>query len=231
MEQQKRVRHWDRQDRPRDRLYEKKPYELATAELLAMIIGPGNAQCNGLQLAQNVLASCNHQLSELSKRSVGELMKIRGIGRTKASAIVAFAELSRRREIEKAVEKECLKSSTDTAAYLSPRFRDLNYEAFGVLFLNSAGQIIKFEMVSAGGISSTTVDIRLVLKNALLIQAISIIACCNRVAGPPKVESADSRLASQLHSAARHLDIKVLDYIIIGENSYHSMADNDQLGK
>lgn len=225
----RRIRDWSTDDRPRDKLYNKKPAELSNAELLAMLIGPGNARFNSVQLANNVLATCGDRLSEVARRSINDFMRVSGIGRAKACALVAFAELSRRREVEDALERTRIRDSREAAAYLTPLLKDLHYTVYGVLFLNTAGQIIQFEIPFEGGITSTTVDVRVVFKKALMHRAVSIILCHNQIAGTAKPSEFAEALTERFKRASKYLDIKLLDHIIIGEKGYYSFADEGKL--
>lgn len=216
-------------DSPRDRLYVMRSYDLSTAELLAMIIGPGNAKCSGIKLASKVLAACDNSLSNLTKCSIRDLMRISGIGRAKASALVAFAELSRRRQVEEALPKPQINNRTDAVNYLAPIFRDLRYMAYGILFLSQSGQILEFEIPFEGGLSSATVDTRIILKKAIICRAVSIILCHNKVSAPAKPSTSDEQLTERLRTAAKCIDIKLLDHIIIGENDSYSFADDGKI--
>jgi len=224
-----RIRDRSTRDRPRDKLYTKKPNELSNAELLAMIIGPGNARCNSLELAQKVLAACGNRLSELGKCSIWDLMKVAGIGHAKACTVVALAELGRRHESEKVVEIPIIKDSKHAAEFLTPHLKHLQHEHFAVLFLRAGGKIIEFEILFEGGITSVTVDPRIILKKAITFRAQSIIVCHNHPSGSLRPSIADKALTTTLNNASKYMDIKLLDHIIIGETGYFSFADEGYL--
>jgi DNA repair protein RadC len=224
-----RIRDWPKDDRPRDKLREKRARDLSNVELLAVLIGPGNARCNGLELARKVLASVKGRLSELTKQSILDLMRIPGIGKAKASAIYAFAELSRRRQAEEGLEKFQVKETRTAAAFIRPLLGDLDHEEFGVMFLNSANELINFEVVSIGGITATYIDPRIIFKKALEYNATGLIMGHNRVGGPAIPRRQDEILNQRLIDAAKYLDIKLLDYIIVTENGYYSFAAEGKL--
>lgn len=198
-------------------------------ELVALLIGCGTGGCDGVALASRVLAACENRLSNLCKCTIGELKQVAGIGPAKAGALIAFAELSRRRQSEEALEKPYIKNSGEAVAYLAPMFRDLRHEAYGILYLGQNGQIIHFETPFIGGLTSTTVDVRLILKKALRCYAISLILCHNHVSGGSKPTKADEDQTKKIVAAGRIMDIKVLDHIIIGENDHYSFADEGNL--
>jgi DNA repair protein RadC len=225
-----RIRDWPTDDRPRDKLRERNARYLSNADLLSMLIGPGNARCNGLELTRRVLASAKNRLSELSKKSIWDLMQIPGIGRAKASAIYAFAELSRRRQAEEGLEKFQLKNTPSAADFIRPLLADLDHEEFGALFLDNANHVINFEIVSQGGITAMYIDPRIVFKKALLYNAVSIIVAHNHPSGQLTPSKADEVLTQRLVDGARYLDIKFLDHIIVGDNGYYSFAEKGILG-
>jgi len=80
-------------------------------------------------------------------------------------------------------------------------------------------------MISQGGISGTVIDVRIILKNALEKLASSIILCHNHPSGTMEASDADMKITRKIKNAAQLMDISVLDHIIIGQNSYISMAD------
>jgi DNA repair protein RadC len=152
-------------------------------------------------------------------------MKIKGIGEAKAVTIAAALELGRRRQALASLEKSVVSSSTDIAGYLQTRLKDYRHEVFAVLFLNRANKINHFEIVSEGGITGTVADPRIILKKALEEDAVNIILCHNHPSGSLKPSRADEELTHKIKEAARYLDIKVLDHIIVSDAGYFSFAD------
>ncbi|HEY4064138.1 MAG TPA: DNA repair protein RadC [Puia sp.] len=219
------IRDWPKEDQPRNKLYIKKTSDLSTAELLAILIGSGNAKYNSLELAKQVMTACKDSLTELSKCSILDLIKVYGIGHAKASTLVAFGELSRRQQMEKCAERNIIKTSIDAAAFFSPHLRHLSYEAFIVAFLSQRGHIIDFKIISRGGITGTIVDPRIVFKEAIAHQAVSIVVSHNHPSGSTRPSKADEELTEKLRNGGKYIDIKLIDHIIIGETDYFSFAD------
>lgn len=225
------IKTWPRHDQPREKLLEKGPQALTDSELLAILIRIGNPQSNAIELAREILKTVQNNLHELGKRPVREIMKTKGIGEAKAMTIAAALELGRRRQSSMSLEKPTVKDSRAVAGYLRAKLADYNYEVFGVLYLNQAGRINHFEVVSQGGITGTVVDPRLIFKRALEIDAVSIIVCHNHPSGNLQPSKADELLTSKLMEGAKLLDIKLLDHIIVGDDGYFSFADTGLLKK
>ena len=89
--------------------------------------------------------------------------------------------------------------------------------------------MIQKNQLSKGGITGTMVDVRLVLKTALEVGATGIILAHNHPSGTLKPSEADKQLTTKLSVAAKSLDIKVLDHLIITEKAYFSFADENIL--
>jgi DNA repair protein RadC len=219
------IKNWAKDDRPREKLLLKGAETLSNSELLAILIHHGTRQKTAVELAQEVLKLGKDNLAELGKLNPKELMKIGGIGEAKAVTIAAALELGRRRQAAGILEKPVIRSSSHIASYLQTMLQDLNREVFAVLFLNQANKINHFEIVSEGGITGTVADPRVILKKALEENAVSIILCHNHPSGSLKPSRADEELTVKIREAARFLDIRVLDHIIVSETGYYSFAD------
>jgi DNA repair protein RadC len=220
---------WAEGDRPREKLLSKSPHSLSDSELLAILIRNGAQKLNAVELARDVLKAGKDNLQELGKLSVRDLMKIRGIGEAKAITIAAAMELGRRRQATLSLERPLVKDSRAVAAYLQTLLRDYHHEVFGVIYLNRAGKIKHFEILSQGGITGTIADPRLIFKKALEEEAVSIILCHNHPSGSLRPSRADEELTIKIREGSKYLDIKLLDHIIVGDGGYFSFADEGML--
>jgi DNA repair protein RadC len=143
----------------------------------------------------------------------------------KSVIIAAALELGRRRNAGSLPDMPVVTSSFEIAEYLKAVLKDLNHEAFAIVFLNRANKIKHFEIMSRGGITGTVADPRLILKKAVEEEATSIILSHNHPSGNLKPSRADEELTQKIKVAASYLDIKVLDHIIVSEEGYFSFAD------
>ncbi len=219
------IKDWAIDDRPREKLLSKSPVALSDSELLAILIIKGNKGKSAVDLAKQVLQLGKNNLNELGRLSVKELMGIKGIGQVKAITIAAALELGRRRQATAFLIKPRVKSSTDIANYLQTLLSDYQHEVFAVLFLNRANKVNHFEVISEGGITGTVADPRIILKKALEEDAVSIILCHNHPSGNLKPSKADEELTYKIKEAAKYLDIRVLDHIIVSNEGFYSFAE------
>jgi DNA repair protein RadC len=223
------IKDWAASDRPREKLITNRAKSLSHSELLAILIRNGNTENSALELARQVLNASQNNLQELSKWTIKDLIRVKGIGTAKAATIVAAFELGRRRHSELSLERRYIRNSRESADYIRPLLIDYRHEVFGVLFLGQAGWIRTFEILSEGGITSTTVDIRLIFKRTLEEGAVSIVIFHNHPSGSLRPSKADEQLTSKLAQASKIMDIKLLDHVIVGDNGYFSFADEGLL--
>jgi DNA repair protein RadC len=223
------IKSWSESDRPREKLLEKGRSVLTDSELIAILIRSGSREESAVDLAKKILHSVNYDLTALSRLSVKEMAKFKGMGEVKAITIVAALELGRRRAEAQVIEKKKITGSKDVVTFFEARLSDLPHEEFWILILNRANQIIKVENISKGGISGTVVDSRLIFKSAIENLASGIILCHNHPSGNNKPSQADIDLTKKLAQAGSLLDVKVLDHIIIAGSAYYSFADEGSL--
>jgi DNA repair protein RadC len=219
------IKKWAKDDRPREKLLGKNPSTLSDSELLAILIGNGHREKNAVELAKDVLRLGKNNLNELGKVTIQEMMRLKGIGKVKAITIVAALELGRRRQAALSLDKPIVKGSRDIANYLQALFRDLPHEVFAVAYLNQANRINHLEIISKGGITSTVADPRVILKKAILEDAVSLVICHNHPSGSLQPSKADQELTRKLKEAAKLFDISLFDHIIVSESGYFSFAD------
>lgn len=223
------IKNWSQDDQPREKLRDKGRTALSDAELIAILISTGNREESAVALSKRILASVDHNLNNLGKLSIKQLMAFKGIGEAKAITIAAALELGRRRRIEDVIQLEKITSSTSVYNLMHPILGDLPHEEFWILYLNNSNKVLQKSQLSKGGITGTLVDVRLVLKNALEVGATSLILCHNHPSGTLNPSTADKDITQKLKTASQSLDIKVLDHLIITENAYFSFADENLL--
>jgi len=224
-EQKYSIKHWAKDDQPREKLRSKGAQLLTDSELVAILIGKGTPKRNAVDVAKDVLKLGQNNLAELGKLSVAELMKISGVGLTKAIVISAALEIGRRREAAIAFDKVAINGSKEIATYIKSSLRDLQNEVFGVVYLNQANRIKHHEVISVGGLTGTVADPRIIFKKAFATDATSMILFHNHPSGNLQPSSADKELTIKIIQAGILFDIRILDHIIVSEYGYFSFAD------
>ena len=140
----------------------------------------------------------------------------------------AAVELYKRVQI-KQVERQQVTSSDTVCDMLRPLIGDIEKEEFWAVYLNQSNRIIRRERLSVGGIAGTYVDIRLIMKEAILCNATGMIISHNHPSGNENPSPEDNRITEQIKKAADSLNIRLTDHIIITSNTYYSYVENGML--
>lgn len=222
------ISRWAEEDRPREKMMSKGAQALTNAELLAILIGSGSDEDSAVSLMQKVLSTYGDSLDRVGRLSTEELCRFKGIGPAKAITILAACELGRRRAVEQP-ERRQIRSAAQVYDYFYPLMRDLAVEECHVLLLNQSSVVIDSVRIGMGGLTETVVDVRLIMREALLKRATSMILCHNHPSGSLRPSTYDDRLTRQVLEAARLFNITLADHVIFADTGYYSYADEGKL--
>jgi DNA repair protein RadC len=165
-------------------------------------------------------------LGGVLEASSHDLQQIKGIGPHNIFGLKFVQEVSRRFLRERIMKKAYCRSSREVFDYLFHALRDLKKENFKVLFLDAKNQILEEKTLFEGTVDSSAVYPREIIKDALRFDASSLIFVHNHPSGDPEPSPCDKEITRDLVFAARVMQLKVLDHIIIGNNCYFSFADH-----
>jgi DNA repair protein RadC len=220
-----RIRDLPRSERPRERLKILGAQALSSAELLAILIGCGNARHSSLTIAHEVLARTDGSLRRLAGQPVAALTGVHGLGSARAVAIHAALEIGRRLSAESRDDGAPLRAPRDVWAAFAPRLEDLPVEEFHVAVLDAQHRLDRDLTITRGILNSSLVHPREVFREAIAERAAAIILVHNHPSGDPTPSADDKAITSQLVAAGRLLDIPVADHVIIGRGRYVSFAE------
>ncbi|MBQ2589088.1 MAG: DNA repair protein RadC [Prevotella sp.] len=229
METKLNINQWAEEDRPREKLRDSGAEILSNAELLAILIGSGSTKESAVELMKRVLNDCNNNLNTLGKKSIRELCMYNGIGEAKAISILAACELGKRRQKEVAEQRKDLGSATAIYEYVHPMMKDLDVEEAWIILMNQNYKLIRAQRISHGGITETAVDVRIIIKEAILSNATILALCHNHPSNNPTPSSDDDRLTQRVKKACETMRIYFLDHLIICDGQYYSYAECGKL--
>ena len=215
-------------DRPYEKCLKSGPEGLSDAELLSIIIRTGSKEDNSLGLAQKILA-LNYPkegILGLLHLSLPELMQIKGIGRVKGAQLLCIGELSRR--IWKKAALEDVVSFTNPVDIMNYYVEDLRHkeqEQIRIMLLNTKGALIRDILISQGTVNTSVVSPREIFLEALKYHAVNLILVHNHPSGDPAPSQEDIQLTRRVKEAGELIGIRLLDHIIIGDNSYISFRE------
>lgn len=216
-------------ERPRERLLAVGAKNLATAELIAILLstGQGKGKLSAIGLGQHLL----QQLSQNKRDSIDalrdikpqELMQISGVGPAKAATIVAAIELGKRTFQFRPNEKATIDNPAAAAAVLSQELMWQNQERFAVVMLDVKNRLISTQVITIGTATETLVHPREIFREAVRQGACKLIVAHNHPSGNLEPSEADIELTQQLLEGANYLDIPLLDHLILGNGNHQSI--------
>ncbi len=219
------INQWAEEDRPREKMISLGAEALSSAELLAILIGSGSTKESAVDLMKRILADCNNSLNTLGKMSVNDLCQYNGVGPAKAITILAACELGKRRQMETPEERPDLGTATRIYNHMRPVMQDLYVEEFWVLFLNQQYRLIKKLRIARGGITATAVDIRLIIREAVLCNATQLVVCHNHPSGGIMPSKEDNDLTISIIRACQLMSIRFADHVIVTDGHYYSYRE------
>jgi len=223
------INQWAEEDRPREKLRDQGANSLSPAELLAILIGSGSTRETAVELMKRVLNDCNNNLNTLGKMSIHELCQYNGIGEAKAISILAACELGKRRQREDAEERFKVNSSADIYNYMHTFMQDLDVEEAWIVLMNQNFRIIKTVRISHGGITETAVDVRVIMKEAILSNATVLALCHNHPSNNARPSRDDDQLTNRVKAACETMRIHFLDHVIVCDGQYYSYHEQGRL--
>lgn len=223
------INQWAEDDRPREKLERLGPEALSNAELLAILVGSGSTTENAVDLMKRVLSGCNNNLNSLGKLTIRDLCQYNGIGPAKAITLLAACELGKRRQMESPEERPQLSTATRIYNHMHPVMQDLDVEEFWVLLLNQDHRLIKKVRIAHGGISEVSVDVRIIMREAVLSNATILVACHNHPSGKIAPSRQDDELTRSLQEACRLMRLHFMDHVIVADGQYYSYHECGRL--
>ncbi len=223
------INQWAEEDRPREKMERLGAQSLSDAELLAILIGSGSPKEDAVSLMKRILADCNNNLNTLGKKSIHDLCQYNGVGPAKAITIMAACELGKRRQMETAEERPDLGTATRIYNHMHPVMQDLDVEEFWILLMNQNYRLIKKLRIAHGGISEVSVDIRIIIREAVLCNATILAVCHNHPSGNLRPSRNDDNLTKSIQLACNVMRIKFLDHVIITDGCYYSYNEEGKI--
>lgn len=223
------VRQWASEDRPSNKLQNLGTAALSDSELLAILVGSGTPQHNAVEIGQQIMSRFDHSLSKLAKADFRDIKDIEGVGTYTACKILAAIELGKRRQLATALMAPDLCTATAIYNYMNPKMQDLQVEEGHVILLNQNYKLIKSVRISQGGITETSVDIRIIMKEAVVNNATIIVFCHNHPSGSICPSRVDDELTKSIKRACDLMRIHFCDHVIIGDCQYYSYREQGKL--
>lgn len=200
---------------------------MTNVELLSLLIG-GTAE-KAMDTARNLLAMCDGKLANMARLQPKMMAECEGLGTAKINAIMAAMELGRRRQAEQQDRNNVMDRSCMMAEIVMAHMQDLDHEVAEVILMNNSMKLIKTVRISEGGLTETAMDVRMILKEAIINNATVIALAHNHPSGNRRPSGQDDQITRNIKEACRTMRITLIDHIIIAGNDYYSYADEGRL--
>ena len=200
---------------------------LTDAELLAILLRTGSYSKSALDIARELLEDAGNSLGNISVYSLDKLTLVKGIGRAKALTLLAAFETGRRSLMRSKDSEKVITNAADVVDFMLPVMAQLDHEECWTIFLNRSNRVIGRERLSSGGISSTVIDVKMVVRRAVEKLASNIIIVHNHPGGDPRPGEYDKKNTAALKKAAAALDINLLDHVVVAGKRYYSFSEEE----
>lgn len=224
------IASWPQDERPRERLLSKGAQALTDAELVAILIRVGVKGTNAVEMARQLLQQFG-SLRAMVEAPVSALLEVKGLKGAKAAQLTAAVEIARRFAVPANRGQLLLKSTALAAAYLRERLRGLAEEQFRVLYLNRRNGLLEDALIAQGSVGAVQPPLRNIVARGLQVNASALIAAHNHPSGVAEPSESDRMLTQDLIAATRPLGLRVLDHVIVGEETTFSFADSGILSE
>jgi DNA repair protein RadC len=212
------------EERPRERLRNHGARALSHAELLAIILRTGTTQDNVIELASKLLLKYGG-LAGLMRADFAELCAEHGLGEAKTAQVKAALEIGRRLGVAQPDEKYQIKSPADAAALVMMEMTFLDHEQMRILVLDTKNQVVENIPRYQGTVNSSVLRAAEIYRPAILRNCPGVIICHNHPSGDPTPSPEDIAVTQQLVQAGHHLDIELVDHLIIGNHRFISLKE------
>jgi len=206
-------------NKPREKLYKRGAKSLKDYELLSILLGSGVKGKDVITLSKEILKILEDDFSSIT---LEKLINIHGLGKAKASQILASIELCKRYIGEK--QKPRISSSRDVYEELIP-YKDKQQEYFLALYLDGANHLVNSEVISIGTLNQSLVHPREVFSYAIEKRCASIIIAHNHPSGILEASLADINVTKRLQEAGKILGIDILDHVIFTSDGFYSFKE------
>jgi DNA repair protein RadC len=219
------IKSWPQDDRPREKLLKKGAGVLSNSELLAILLRTGVKGNSAIDLARRIIDKFG-TFRNMNHTDMREWKEFKGLGPAKIAQIQAALEIGRRfREVEVLPPKQKIASAQDVVNMIMPQLRDLKTEVFKVVYLNSNNRIIEISDAAKGTVNHAMPIVREIIHAALQKFAAAIICVHNHPSANIAPSPEDKKFTQELTASGKLMDIKILDHIIIGDDTFYSFAD------
>ena len=205
-----------------EKLQSRGAHALTDEELLAVTLAENSEDDSAKSITAELLKEAGGSLLRVEAIGLDRMRMIAGMGRLRAQKVLAAAELGRRISVAEASVQEKVHSDKDVVRIMEPVLGALQYEECWALYLASSGKVLESTRISQGGVQSTVVDCKMVIRRALELLAPQIVLVHNHPSGSPEPSQQDIALTERVAEAAKLFDMRLLDHVVVARGAHYS---------
>jgi DNA repair protein RadC len=210
--------------RLREKFLEKGLVAFRDDEIIEFLLTLGTPRRDCKQPARELLARLG-SLRRVLEAPVQTLCEVPGVGEKSAAALKLIHEVARRFLETRLQEGSFLNDSSDVYDYLRHSMRDLGLEMFKVIYLDARQAVMHVEDLFQGTLSYNVIYLRELLRRCLQYNAAAIVVAHNHPSGDPTPSVEDKNLTRDVVFATSLIEVRLLDHVIVGEESFYSFSD------
>ena len=212
-----------------DKLQSRGAQSLTDEEIVALVLAEHPLDDHAKAMADEVIQEMGNSLVGVVGVGVQRLRMMAGLGRMRALRLLAASELGRRVAVAEASVQDFVRSDNDVVRIMEPMMGGMQHEECWALYLASSGKVLDRVRISQGGVQSTVVDCKLVIRRALELLAVQIVLVHNHPSGSPDPSQQDRALTERVMQAAELFEIRLLDHVIIARGAHYSFRAHNLL--
>ncbi|WP_345811454.1 DNA repair protein RadC [Paraburkholderia sp. PREW-6R] len=216
-------RKWPKKDMPRERLLDGGPGVLSDTEMIVLVLGSGLPGHDVFEVARTLLDRFG-SLRAMLDAEYADFNGLRGIGPAKKAQLLAIMEMARRSLVEKMRKRPPMNSPEAVEDYLRLLIGGRSREVFVTLFLDARHRLIRSEESARGTLTRMAVYPREIVRQALSLNAASLIVAHNHPSGAVQPSASDRQLTHTLRSALALIDVQLIDHLVIAADRVFSFA-------
>ncbi len=221
--QKLRIKDLPRTSRPREKMISQGKQNLSNAELLAILLGSGTTSQNAIALGESLLRHI--PLDQFVKSDLEQLIHFPGIGKSKASRILAALELGERLFKPSPLQKTFIRSTEDVLTHIKI-IAQKRQEYLLVFYLNARNELLQKEIVGQGSLNTLFITAKEIFAPAFMTPCATIVIAHNHPSNDPMPSDEDIIFTTKIQEAGELLDIPLVDHIIVCQSSYFSFREN-----
>lgn len=226
------IKDWHEDDRPREKLLKFGAENLTDSEILAIFLRTGTKKMSAIELARSLIDEFG-SLAELLSAPKSKVLSCHGVGEAKYVQVIVSLEMGKRYLDSKLKTGRLLSNTQIVKDYIATQLRRESLvsqkEVFAILCMDDSLNLLDYQILFVGGVSSCSVCVKVVLRHAINHLASNIIIAHNHIhhlSVNPSDE--DNKLTLVLYNASQLIDISLIDHIIVSKNDVFSYAEKQQ---